>query len=85
MFYFNTINNFTLWYCSKGIEELENNLQVIQIIKDLSNSYEVSEYFIRECVKGNKKSLTEDEIKKKYNQLNNPKYSFLFTLDFVLC
>lgn len=72
MFYFNTINNFILWYCSKGIEELENNLQVIQIIKDLSNSYQISEYFVRECVKGNKKSLTADEIQKKYNQLNNP-------------
>lgn len=43
-----------------------------QIIKVLSNSYQVSEYFVRECVKGNKKSLTADEIKKKYNQLNNP-------------
>lgn len=43
-----------------------------QIVKVLSSSYNVTEYFVRECIKGNKKSLTADEIKKKYNELNNP-------------
>lgn len=43
-----------------------------QIVKVLSSSYSVTEYFVRECIKGNKKSLAADEIKKKYNELNNP-------------
>jgi hypothetical protein len=43
-----------------------------QIVKVLSSSFQVSEYFVRECIKGNKKSLTADEIKKKYNEMNNP-------------
>ncbi|WP_102979303.1 hypothetical protein [Chryseobacterium scophthalmum] len=43
-----------------------------QIIKVLSSSYGVSEYFVRECIKGNKTSFKADEIKKKYNELNNP-------------
>ncbi len=43
-----------------------------QIVKVLSSSYDVSEYFVRECIKGNKTSLKADEIKKKYHELNNP-------------
>lgn len=43
-----------------------------QIVKVLSSSYNVTEYFVRECIKGNKNSLTADEIKKKYNELNCP-------------
>lgn len=43
-----------------------------QIVKVLSSFYGVSEYFVRECIKGNKTSLKADEIKKKYNELNNP-------------
>lgn len=43
-----------------------------QIVKVLSSSYNVTEYFVRECIKGNKKSIKADEIKKKYNELNNP-------------
>jgi hypothetical protein len=43
-----------------------------EIIKALSSAYEFSEYFIRECVRGNKKSLTADKIRKEYNDMNNP-------------
>ncbi|WP_312090924.1 hypothetical protein [Chryseobacterium sp.] len=43
-----------------------------QIVKVLSSGYNVTEYFVRECIKGNKKSLTADQIKKKYNELNSP-------------
>jgi len=43
-----------------------------QIVKVLSTSYDVSEYFVRECIKGNKTSLRAEVIKKKYNELNNP-------------
>lgn len=43
-----------------------------QIVKVLSSSFQVSEYFVRECIKGNKTSLTADEIKKKYNEMNKP-------------
>ncbi|AZA58595.1 hypothetical protein [Chryseobacterium shandongense] len=43
-----------------------------QIVKVLSSNYNVTEYFVRECIKGNRTSLTADEIKKKYNELNNP-------------
>ncbi|RKE77852.1 hypothetical protein [Chryseobacterium sp. AG363] len=43
-----------------------------QIVKVLSSSFQVSEYFVRESIKGNKSSFTADKIKKKYNELNNP-------------
>lgn len=43
-----------------------------EIIKALSTAYEFSEYFIRECIRGNKKSLTADKIRKEYNEMNNP-------------
>ncbi|WP_241279710.1 hypothetical protein [Chryseobacterium cucumeris] len=43
-----------------------------EIIKALSAAYEFSEYFIRECIRGNKKSLTADKIRKEYNEMNNP-------------
>lgn len=43
-----------------------------EIIKALSAAYEFSEYFIRECIRGNKKSLTADKIRKEYNDMNNP-------------
>lgn len=43
-----------------------------QIVKVLSASYDVSEYFVRECIKGNKTSLRAEVIRKKYNELNNP-------------
>jgi hypothetical protein len=43
-----------------------------QIVKVLSSSYDVSEYFVRECIKGNKTSLRAEVIRKKYNELNNP-------------
>lgn len=43
-----------------------------QIVKVLSTSYDVSEYFVRECIKGNKTSLRAEVIRKKYNELNNP-------------
>lgn len=43
-----------------------------EIVKALSAAYEFSEYFIRECIRGNKKSLTADKIRKEYNDMNNP-------------
>lgn len=46
-----------------------------EIIKALSAAYEFSEFFIRECVKGNKHSLTADKIRKEYNSLNQPTQS----------
>ena len=43
-----------------------------EIIKALSSAYQFSEYFIRECIRGNKTSLTADKIRKEYNSMNNP-------------
>lgn len=42
-----------------------------EIIKALSEAYGLSEFFIRESIRGVKKSLTADTIRGKYNEINN--------------
>jgi hypothetical protein len=41
----------------------------VAVIKEIVKLYGVSEYFIRESLRGDKKSLTSDAIVKDYNRL----------------
>lgn len=43
-----------------------------EIINVLSKEFEVSTRFVRSCINGERTSLTADNIRKKYNQLNQP-------------
>lgn len=43
----------------------------VLVVKKLSQDYGLSEYYIKECLKGHKSSITSETIRKKYKILTN--------------
>ena len=41
------------------------------VVKRLSEKYGLSEYYIRECIRGDRNSETSDTVRKEYKRLVN--------------
>ena len=47
----------------------KNNTYNLEVVKALSQEFEVSTQFVRQCIRKEKHSLTAQTIEKKYNEL----------------
>lgn len=54
----------------KSIKNTEQNSYNVLVIKKLAEKYDLSEYYVRQCVSGRKKGIMPDTVAKDYKELD---------------